>query len=302
LLLAYFSINTTVSASPFWHPIKIKIDKSTPAAKVPANKAYSRSTENTFPRDYGKDASGSKLLHTFGFCNLGTPESIMLGVAITVAYTRVIPVQDILFSIAFPIYIGVINRIRFQRNQAYFETKKPTIQQPTPLLWHPRERGPWFKTYLFSFAFIGIMLPTIFLFSASMPISSPAVPHTYLVLMQVVTEGLSAGPYMHILPKLLIPIGFNAYRIMSLWSWVKLSGLILEHTYAQTTRQISPKGRAMIVIGFFLGVANFLIWAYNLLVFLLLRATPQFLDTTTFPTAQVQWKLQLWPVPSGNGV
>ena len=139
--------------------------------------------------------------------------------------------------------------------------------------------------YLTTFGAVGMLLPLLFCWTAPTAIAQPAISSTILILVQVVTEELSHGPSMHMLPTLLVPIGFNTYRMGPLMQWVQESWQLLnQHTSSLT------------LFGFALGVTNLIMWAYNLFVFLLLRITPQFWDTRTFPVAKVQWQWQLWPI------
>ena len=44
-----------------------------------------------------------------------------------------------------------------------------------------------------------------------------------------------------------------------------------------------------------LALANLLMWGYNLFVFLLWRALPQYLDRREFPTPATRWRGSLLP-------
>lgn len=88
-------------------------------------------------------------------------------------------------------------------------------------------------------------------------------PHLYLTCAQVLCEGVSYRPTTAMLPRMLVPIGFNTYRMWTLMSWCAAAaaaagGLGLWHVV--------------------LAVGNLVFWAYNLFVFLLLTMLPTYLD------------------------
>jgi hypothetical protein len=90
-------------------------------------------------------------------------------------------------------------------------------------------------------------------------------PHLYLTAMQVLCEFLSSssvtGNRTALLPRLLVPIGFNTYRMRVLVRWC----------VAAVAAGLGPwqVGLAFLNLGF---------WAYNLFVFLLLKVVPYYLD------------------------
>lgn len=196
---------------------------------------------------------------------------------IVLACTRTIPAGDRLFSLLFPLYVCLANRWRFDRNApvvAAGGTDRPLLREGS---------GPWFKTYILTFGVVGIVLPLALQVLAPRPVAEAAAPHLYLTLCQVVMETVARKARYHPVPRLLVPIGFNAYRLTALGTWVR------------TARGAAPRGAGE-VAGLVLAVANALLWTYNLFVFLLLRTLPQYLDRREFPEAEVSWKGQLLPV------
>lgn len=208
-------------------------------------------------------------------------EITLAGAAALVAYARPVPLADRVFSVAYPAYLYAANRLRFDRNAPAADRK-----QVPPL----REgRGPWFGRYVVSFAMAGLLIPLVLQVVAPEAVSGPAAPHLYLTLCQCFMEALISGPGFYALIQLLVPIGFNAYRMGSLWTWLSKAWLGFV-----TAR----KGGTAVweTVGMVLAAANMVMWTYNLFVFLLLRTVPQYLDRGEFPHAHVMWKWQVIPV------
>lgn len=235
------------------------------------------------------------LLHAMGFNHLEKTGCVVLALAIAMSYKLWdhIPVQDRSFAIVYPLYLGIINRIRFQRNHPARAAAMSELKSK-PLLF--QGKGDWFITYINVFAIIGMLLPLVLCLTGPTIMAAPAASHTMLLFAQVLTEAMTANPWMHEQPRVMVPIGFNAYRMLSLWSWVKRSWDIGQRSLRREHHLLSLSTQMWAVFGFSLSVINFVAWSYNLFVFLLLRVVPQYWDTNTFPTADVKWKGQLVPV------
>jgi hypothetical protein len=107
-------------------------------------------------------------------------------------------------------------------------------------------------------------------------------------------ENLTQTPRFHPLTRLMVPIGFNAYRIESLRVW------LLAAWKSSVAAKQAFTGVSGIVIwealGLTLAFVSMVMWTYNLFVFLLLRTVPQYLDRNEFPDSAISWKGQVWPV------
>ena len=205
---------------------------------------------------------------------------VFFSLAVVVAFRFPIPGFHIFFSITYPLYLGLANRLRFDRNSmAQHKKMFPMLRD---------DRGPWFKIYFTFFSIIGLPLPVLLLSLAPSEVANAAAPHLYLVVCQVIMESMFFSPNVHVLPRFLIPIGFNTYRIGVLFQWVQ---------QAWTTFQLEMSSLWSIV-GLMVAVTSLVGWAYNLFVFLLFRMLPQYLDSTQFPDAKVDWKAQLVPIAS----
>lgn len=246
-----------------------------------------------------KQVQVEKRSSPLGFGSLDRTGCIVLALAVAMSYKHWdhIPHQHFAFAVAYPLYLGLVNRLRFQRNLSAREQVArgdSRVMAVRSLLF--QGKGIWFIIYVHVFAVIGMLLPLILCLAGPNAIAAPAASHTMLIFAQVLTEGLSVSPFMHAQPKLMVPIGFNIYRMATLWSWVKGSWEIAQRTLQQQSSPIGLGTKMWVAFAFVLGVTNLVAWSYNLFVFLSLRVVPQYWDTTTFPTAEVRWKGQLFPV------
>jgi hypothetical protein len=232
-----------------------------------------------------KEQEAPFFLAIFG---LSATSPIFPAITALLAVARPIPFSDRFFSIVYPLYLCLANRYRFNRNAPSVAAGKKEL----PLL---REgSGPWFFNYVKAFGLVGILLPLLVQFIAPRSIAEAAAPHLYLTLCQCSMEGLSRGPRFYALTRLMIPIGFNAYRIGSLWMWLLTawkSSVAAKHTFPGGSRIVTWEA-----MGLTLAFFNMVMWTYNLFVFLMLRTVPQYLDRNKFPDSAISWKGQVLPV------
>ena len=217
-----------------------------------------------------------------------SPDSIvLLGIAGTIAAVHPVPPADLAFAVAYPYYLVVMNQWRFDGNSVGAD------REFVPLL---REgRGNWFKRYVLSFAFAGLLLPLPVVFGCFVfqlvpsAVSAAAAPHLLLTLVQCACEALTRSSSVHALVRLLIPIGFNAYRMGVLVAWSRAA---VGMWCAKPWYVVQPWYLVALILAF----TNFVMWTYNLFVFLLWRTVPQYLDQTEFPTPPTEWDGELIPV------
>lgn len=229
----------------------------------------------------------------FGFCfQVAKPDSWVFLAFVVFAFVRYsITKRDFLFGMFYPLYLMVINQFRFDQNL-------PNANLPfVPLL---REgRGPWFGRYVLFFGLTGVIVPFLYLLSAPLHLGQLAAPHFFLVSMQVFVEVLSQTQTCHALVRLLVPIGFNAYRVPVLMDWVADSGHSVSSIISAGSTSLSAEN-IVAYTGYGLAILNLVCWVYNLFVFLLLRAVPQYLDKSNFGSPDVKWAGQLAPLLSSN--
>lgn len=215
---------------------------------------------------------------------------LLMVLAFFVARTHRLPAADLAFALVYPLYLMLANVVRFDRCLE----RSRAEQRFQPLL---REgRGTWFKRYILSYALVSLALPLPFVFLAPRAVAAAAAPHLFLTAVQSAVESLTAHQRFAPLLRLLVPIGFNVYRLGTLREWCLAAFC--------TARQTGPGAPlwalAWAAGGLALALTNALLWSYNLFVFLLLRVAPQYLDPLQFGAPPVDWKFALLPLaPEG---
>mgnify|MGYP001161202374 CR=1 FL=1 len=215
---------------------------------------------------------------------------LLMVLAVFVARMHRLPATDLAFALAYPLYLMLANVVRFDRCLE----RSRAEQRFQPLL---REgRGPWFKRYILTYALVSLALPLPFVFLAPRAVAAAAAPHLFLTAVQCAVESLTAHQRFAPLLRLLVPIGFNVYRLGTLRDWC-----IAAFCTARATGGGAPLwALAWAGGGLALAVTNALLWGYNLFVFLLLRVAPQYLDPLRFGAPPVDWKFALLPLaPEG---
>lgn len=205
----------------------------------------------------------------------------MLTVIAGIACYFPVSTADIAFSILFSAYLVLANILRFQRNAPALKNEK----EINLFLLKEDNVLPWFTYYIMTFASAGILLPIATLILGPEDVKNAAAPHLFLLLSQINMEGVTNDVRYHNVIRLLVPIGFNAYRMSALVKWVNVA--------RNTTATIAG---FWYYWGLGLAVVNLVLWAYNLFVFLLLRATPAYFDPAVSPAAPVVWKGQVFPI------
>lgn len=204
---------------------------------------------------------------------------LVMGVVIAfLAWYYSVPAQHVVFAIGYPLYLVVANKIRFDCNApARKNGKKIDLG-----LIKEDNLFPWFSIYMGVFATFGVLLPAAALLLGS---SVAGAPHLFLIMSQILMESITKSVACHNVIRLLVPIGFNAYRMPCLVTWVHKSWKSDSSNYWS--------------LG--LAVTNLILWAYNLFVFLLLRVLPTYIDTTVSPAAPVTWMGQVVPIVFQRG-
>ena len=289
-------------------------------ASVPTAKLLSRRVldfaSNDAQHEFGMQGN------ILGFAPKGDAGLLMV-LAFFVARTHRLPAADLAFALVYPLYLMLANVVRFDRCLERSRAEK----RFQPLL---REgRGTWFKRYILSYALVSLALPLPFVFLAPRAVAAAAAPHLFLTAVQSAVESLTAHQRFAPLLRLLVPIGFNVYRLGTLREWclaafcpVRATADPHPHPHPHPNanpnpdpdpdpspspnqaRQTGPGAPLWAVAwaagGLALALTNALLWSYNLFVFLLLRVAPQYLDPLQFGAPPVDWKFALLPLaPEG---
>mmetsp|Transcript_8441 Transcript_8441/g.7999 ORF Transcript_8441/g.7999 Transcript_8441/m.7999 type:complete len:234 (-) Transcript_8441:277-978(-) len=188
-----------------------------------------------------------------------------------------IPASDIIFAVAYPLYIYLANTLCFNSNVLALSRGR-VIES----LGHGQFLGnTTFKTYMKTIGFFTVLLPIIFVLVAPQEVTSGAVSPLMLLVVQIATERKTKR--FHDALRILVPMGFNAYRLKSLYYWVETAMLVV------------PKDQPWYYVSLVFSLANLCVWTYNLFVFLLLRVLPAYFDKDYTPPVEMAYTVV--PIP-----
>ena len=130
----------------------------------------------------------------------------------------------------------------------------------------------WFQRYMLLATSIGLILPLATVICASNEVAILAAPPLFVLWFQIIGESATLfNPNVHRFVALLLPIGFNVYRMNLLVEWC-ISSFELCQDHA-----VMKDFPIEYVCGLVLASINLLFWMYNLFAMLLLKVTPDFL-------------------------
>lgn len=239
-----------------------------------------------------EDAEPRKSFFPLNILGLAAPPLPVLAIPLLIAYYRTIPAWDIFFSIAFPLYLGLANRFRFDNNAKLFALRKQQGRPyPAKPEWFDPNSEAWFMHYMLFAATLGVILPLVVQLLAPSSIAQASAPHLYLLVCQIMTEHMVHNPRFHPLLQVINPIGFSAYRMATVTAWAIVAWEML------------PVGSSILsweMMHLLLAGSNALFWFYNTFVMLLLRVLPPCLDQSKFLDANVSWEKHHQLVPIVN--
>ncbi|OEU12850.1 hypothetical protein FRACYDRAFT_244123 [Fragilariopsis cylindrus CCMP1102] len=198
-----------------------------------------------------------------------------------------IPASDAIFIVAYPAYIYLANAICFNSNELALSQKNDEGKGGATVdpLGHGQFRGKVaFTRYMIGFQVLTVLFPLSLVAFAPLEISGGAISPLVLLLAQIATEHLTK--YFHDVPRFLTPVGFNVYRLKSLWHWVETAYLLV------------PSNHPWYYVGVTLSGINLVMWSYNLFVFLLLRTLPIYFDKVYTPPVEMAYTLV--PIPKSH--
>ena len=253
------------------------------------------------------------LVETVG---LALPPLSLSSVSFLLLYYRSIPAWDVFFSVAFPFYLALANRFRFDNNAKLIASwkRQGKVYSERPD-WFVSSNDIFFKRYLGACVVIALILPMLVQFFAPTSIAEVSAPHLYLLLCQIALEHMVNNPRCHPLLQLINPIGFSFYRLAALKTWLGAAlapfplqafGIRAYHCLMVTESgiwmcpQMLPT--AWEVFHLLLALSNVVLWTYNTFVMLFLRILPTCLDQNKFLDADVSWggSFHLFPILKRN--
>lgn len=228
---------------------------------------------------------------------LALPPLPVLAVPLALAYYRSIPFWDLFFSIAFPIYLGLANRFRFDNNANLYNLRKQQSKEfPERPDWFVQNQEKWFMKYMIFAATLGVLVPLLVQFFAPEAVAQVTAPHLFILVCQIVMEHMVYNPKCHPVIQIITPIGFSAYRMSTLKTWVALAFEMMMNATGNNTDVVLTWGKAHFV----LALANAVFWTYNLCVMLTLRVLPPNFDQEKFLDSNVSWEKCSQLIPSLN--
>ena len=141
---------------------------------------------------------------------------------------------------------------------------------------------PPFKIYMGAFQVIALLLPLVLILAGPVDAAASAVPAVVTLLWQALGEQSTFTS--HDVLQVLIPVGFNAYRMFPVMEWVRTSHDLFVGSSAPVTNHKNTFNVALACV-------NLVFWTYNLFVFLLLRVLPVYFDRIETPTVEMAYTL-----------
>ena len=164
-------------------------------------------------------------------------------------YWAAVKPQNFVFVIGMLALSWGLNKFRFDSNKAH------ALEPPPALL--PQ---PWVRPYANFMAVISIVVPWTLILSGQNFYSRLFVmaPHLYLVMAQVVVEALGSRLRWAVPVRLLTPLAFNTYRLLSLRDWFVT--VVATQTMSYET-MFSFVDKILVTL-------NIVLWTFNLIVVL----------------------------------
>ena len=201
---------------------------------------------------------------------------------------REIPFWDCFFSIAYPLYLCLANRFRFDSNkrQIAIRTLKGESYPGKPEHTNFSKGESWFLKHMIFFACLGVLFPLVIQVVAPLPIAQAAAPHLYMLVCQIMMEMITNGPEFHPLLQLMVPLGFSAYRMSCLKTWLLMAWQMSGYGSAAPTATTTTWEMLHLV----LAASNTIFWTCNTFIILPLRVVPHCIDKELFPEpSNVSW-------------
>ncbi|CAI5477721.1 unnamed protein product [Closterium sp. Yama58-4] len=152
------------------------------------------------------------------------------------------------------------------------------------------KRSPQMKRYMKFAGAVGVLWPLALIASGyylwkSIPeftwALSLALPDMLLLVIQIVSEGVTAATKQSLPVKALVPPLYNARRMFSLYKWLSHSAAAVLPLMASSTARAGGSSLWRLVwLGNLVACAavNYLLWAYNVFCFLLPTVVPRIFE------------------------
>lgn len=251
----------------------------------------------TTQTETSSSSSSSRFVRTAHGGLVAPPIVLPIMYLLLVCY-REIPFWDSFFSIAYPLYLCLANRFRFDSNerQIALRTLKGESYPGKPEYTNFHKGEPWFLKHMMFAASLGVLFPLVVQVLAPLPIAQAAAPHLYMLVCQIMMEMMVNGPEFHPLLQVMVPLGFSVYRMSCLKTWLLMAWQMSGYGSAATTTVTTTTIWEMLHL--VLAASNTIFWTCNTFIMLPLRAVPHCMDKERFPEpSNVSW---YYMIPSVN--
>ncbi|KAF8113506.1 hypothetical protein N665_0049s0022 [Sinapis alba] len=201
------------------------------------------------PKDEEHHATGktSTAARFFSFQQLN-----ILAVILVLSTSGLVTIEDFLFTLLTLIYFFFLSKLIFPPH------KNPNRDAP---LTSPTNKI--FRLYVASAGIVGLLVPICYIFEGFLEDNkrgvSAAAPHVFLLASQVFMEGIAATCGFSAPARILVPVVYNARRILTLVEWImnEFSRETLEYGKGSVSVRRMYAGKVLAVV-------NLGIWSFNL--------------------------------------
>ncbi|KAL0728824.1 hypothetical protein Bca4012_024917 [Brassica carinata] len=177
----------------------------------------------------------------------------ILAVIVVLSASGLVTIEDFLFTLLTLIYFFFLSRLIFPLH------KNPNRDAP---LTSPSNKI--FRLYVASAGIAGLLIPICYIFQGFLEDDkrgvSAAAPHVFLLASQVFMEGVAATCGFSAPARILVPVVYNARRILTLVEWIT-------NEFSRETTPEYGKGTVSVrrmYAGKVLAAVNLGIWSFNL--------------------------------------
>ncbi|CAA7059552.1 unnamed protein product [Microthlaspi erraticum] len=176
----------------------------------------------------------------------------ILAVIIVLAASGLVTIEDFLFTLLTVFYFFFLSKFIFPPH------KNPTRDAPLTSSYRKI-----FGIYVASAGVVGLLIPICYIFEGMIEDDkrgvSAAAPHVFLLASQVFMEGIAATCGFSAPARILVPIVYNARRILTLVEWI-----MNEFSWGAPVTGRETVSARRLYAGKVLAVVNLGIWSFNL--------------------------------------
>ncbi|EOA15209.1 hypothetical protein CARUB_v10028600mg [Capsella rubella] len=201
----------------------------------------------TLPKEEQHQTQTSSTGKTAGFFSFR--QLNILAIIIVLAASGLVTIEDFIFTILTLIYFFFLSKLIFPPHN------NPSRDAPLT-----SSTNKIFRIYVTSAGIVGLLIPICYIFEGIVEDDksgvSAAAPHVFLLASQVFMEGVAASFGFSAPARILVPIVYNARRVLTLVEWI-----LSEFSREYGTGTVSAR---RMYAGKVLAAVNLGIWSFNL--------------------------------------